>query len=104
MPRPRNQGRATKADRKAARATMKRLFHDIFTTYPIHLILVVIFIIVSVLANVQGTLFTQTLIDSYITPMIKDGSHDFGPLLGAIRRVAAFYILGIFSTYMYNLV
>lgn len=103
MPRPRNQGRATKADRKAARATMKRLFHDIFTTYPIHLILVVIFIIVSVLANVQGTLFTQTLIDSYITPMIKDGSHDFGPLLGAIRRVAAFYILGIFSTYMYNL-
>lgn len=103
MPRPGNQGRATKADRKAARATMKRLFHDIFTTYPIHLILVVIFIIVSVLANVQGTLFTQTLIDSYITPMIKDGSHDFGPLLGAIRRVAAFYILGIFSTYMYNL-
>lgn len=103
MPRPRNQGRATKADRKAARATMKRLFHDIFTTYPIHLILVVIFIIVSVLANVQGTLFTKTLIDSYITPMIKDGSHDFGPLLGAIRRVAAFYILGIFSTYMYNL-
>lgn len=103
MPRPRNQGRATKADRKAARATMKRLFHDIFTTYPIHLILVVIFIIVSVLANVQGTLFTRTLIDSYITPMIKDGSHDFGPLLGAIRRVAAFYILGIFSTYMYNL-
>lgn len=103
MPRPRNQGRATKADRKAARATMKRLFHDIFTTYPLHLILVVIFIIVSVLANVQGTLFTQTLIDSYITPMIKDGSHDFGPLLGAIRRVAAFYILGIFSTYMYNL-
>ncbi|MDY3990345.1 MAG: ABC transporter ATP-binding protein [Lachnospiraceae bacterium] len=82
---------------------MKRLFHDIFTTYPIHLILVVIFIIVSVLANVQGTLFTKTLIDSYITPMIKDGSHDFGPLLGAIRRVAAFYILGIFSTYMYNL-
>ena len=103
MPRPRNQGRATKADRNAARATMKRLFHDIFTTYPIHLILVVIFIIVSVLANVQGTLFTRTLIDSYITPMIKDGSHDFGPLLGAIRRVAAFYILGIFSTYMYNL-
>ena len=103
MPRPRNQGRATKADRKAARATMKRLFHDIFTTYPIHLILVVIFIIVSVLANVQGTIFTRTLIDSYITPMRKDGSHDFGPLLGAIRRVAAFYILGIFSTYMYNL-
>ncbi len=103
MPRPGNQGRATKRDRKAARATMKRLFHDIFTTYPIHLILVVIFIIVSVLANVQGTLFTRTLIDSYITPMIKDGSHDFGPLLGAIRRVAAFYILGIFSTYMYNL-
>lgn len=103
MPRPGNQGRATKTDRKAARTTMKRLFRDIFTTYPIHLILVVILIIVSVLANVQGTLFTKTLIDSYITPMIKDGSHDFGPLLGAIRRVAAFYILGIFSTYMYNL-
>ena len=101
-----NAGRGvkrTKEEKQQAKATMKRLFSDIFKNYPVHLILVVVFIIISVLANVQGTLFTQTLIDSYITPMLKDGSHDFGPLLDAIRRVAAFYIIGILSTYLYNL-
>ena len=78
----------------------KRLMGYVFRGYGIHLVFVVILIIVSVLANVQGTLFTKTLIDSYITPMVKSGSRDFSPLLQAILRVAVFYGIGVLATYI----
>lgn len=103
MPRPRTQKRASLKDIKANSKTMKRLFADLFHTYPVHLIVVVICIVISVLANVQGTLFMQTLVDQFILPMLKDGSHDFGPLAVAIMRVAIFYLIGVASTYTYNL-
>lgn len=54
------------------------------------MIIVFVCILISVLANVQGSLFIQNLIDDYITPMIQSGSRDFGPMLGAILRVAIF--------------
>lgn len=103
MPRPRTQKRASLKDIKANSKTMKRLFADLFHMYPVHLIVVVICIVISVLANVQGTLFMQTLVDQFILPMLKDGSHDFGPLAVAIMRVAIFYLIGVASTYTYNL-
>ena len=59
-------------------------------------------IIVSVLANVQGTLFIQSLIDDYITPLMNTSSPDFTPLLFAIARVAGFYLLGAASTFAYS--
>ncbi len=70
--------------------------------YKIHMIIVFICIIVSVLANVQGTLFIQSLIDDYITPLMNTSSPDFTPLLFAIARVAGFYLLGAASTFAYS--
>ena len=61
-----------------------------------------ILIVISVLANVQGTMFTRTLIDEYIQPLLLSDRPDFAPLLHAIIRVAAFYGIGIVSTYTYN--
>ena len=81
--------------------TLKRLLGIIFKKYKIQMIIVFVLIFVSVIANVQGTLFIQTLIDDYITPMLQSGSHDFGPLLMAIGRVAIFYLVGVASTYAY---
>ncbi len=66
------------------------------------MIIVFICIIVSVLANVQGTLFIQSLIDDYITPLMNTSSPDFTPLLFAIARVAGFYLLGAASTFAYS--
>ena len=43
-----------------------RVMGYVFKNYSIHCIIVVICIIVSVLATVQGTMFTQRLIDNYI--------------------------------------
>ena len=81
-----------------------RLMRYVFRKYKWHYIAVIILIFVSVLANVQGTLFTQTLIDDYIMPMLKVDSPDFGPLGKAILRVAGFYLLGILASYTQNLI
>ena len=81
---------------------LKRLMYYVFRDYGIHCIAVLILIVVSVLANVQGTMFTRTLIDEYIQPLLLSDRPDFAPLLHAIIRVAAFYGIGIVSTYTYN--
>ena len=81
---------------------LKRLMSYVFRDYGIHCIAVLILIVVSVLANVQGTMFTRTLIDEYIQPLLLSDRLDFAPLLHAIIRVAAFYGIGIVSTYTYN--
>lgn len=78
---------------------LKRLLGIIFKRYKIHMLFVLICIIVSVLANVQGTLFIQSLIDDYITPMLSQPTPDFTPLLMAIARVACFYLIGAAATY-----
>ncbi|WP_026524114.1 MULTISPECIES: ABC transporter ATP-binding protein [unclassified Butyrivibrio] len=78
----------------------KRLMSYVFKDYGIHMILVVVCIILTVVASVQGTMFTKTLIDSYITPMIGQENPDFGPLAGAIGRVVIFYALGVIAAFV----
>lgn len=80
----------------------KRLMAYICKSYTPHCILVVICILASVLCNVQGTMFMQTLIDDYITPLLKSADPDFTPLAAAIAKVAVFYAIGAFATYSYN--
>lgn len=82
--------------------TFKRLMKYVMKNYAVHLILVMVLILVSVLANVQGTLFQKTLIDDYITPLLKNGGTDFSPLARAIAKVACFYAIGVIATYTYN--
>ena len=72
-----------------------RLMGLLFRWYGVHMVVVVVCIVTSVLCNVQGTMFTKTLIDSYITPMLEQAEPDYGPLAGAIGRVAFFYGLGV---------
>lgn len=80
----------------------KRLMGYIFKNYTPHDIVVVICIFIGVLASIQGTLFTQTLIDEYITPLLGSENPDFSGLARAIARVACFYAIGALSTYAYN--
>ena len=79
-----------------------RLMGYIYKNYRVHIIVVVIGIVVSVLANVQGTMFMKTLIDQYIMPLLKSEAPDFHPLAMAILRVACFYAIGVACTYTYN--
>lgn len=79
-----------------------RLMGFIFKKYLPACIIVVICIFVSVLANVQGTMFTKNLIDDYIVPLLKTGTPDYGPLLAAMGKVAVFYGIGVISTFAYS--
>ena len=79
-----------------------RLMGFIFKKYLPACIIVVICIFVSVLANVQGTMFTKNVIDDYIVPLLKTGSPDYGPLLAAMGKVAVFYGIGVISTFAYS--
>ena len=81
-------------------ALLKRLMGYVFKYYPAHMVAVVVCILVTVASNIQGTLFTKVLIDSYIQPMLDSGDGNFGPLLGAILRVAIFYGLGVLAAYI----
>lgn len=80
----------------------KRLMGYVAKSYAPHLIIVAVLILVSVLANVQGTMFIQSLIDDYITPMLTTDVQDFHPLAMAILRVACFYAVGVAAAYTYN--
>lgn len=79
---------------------LKRLLGMVFKSYGIQLILVIVCIIVNVVASLQGTLFIQTLIDDYITPLIGQNHPDFGPLFGALGKVACFYLVGVAAVFV----
>ncbi len=77
-----------------------RLLRYVMQYYRLRLLLVVVCIIVSVLASVQGTMFTKSLIDNYITPLLASPEPDFAPLGAAILRVACFYAIGVCAVYL----
>ena len=79
--------------------TLGRIFAEIGRRYKFHCLIVLVCIAVSAVANVRGTLFTQSLIDDYILPMIGSESPDFAPLARALLGVAAVYAVGVFAAW-----
>ena len=51
------------------------------------------------MANVQASLFLQTLVDDYIVPMTQQANPDFAPLLGALLKVGCIYLVGIIAAW-----
>ena len=80
----------------------KRILAYVMKQYKFQVILVLCGILLGVFAQVQGTLFMQTLIDSYILPLLAEKSNDFSGLLHAITRVACFYGVGILAVFIQN--
>ena len=80
----------------------KRILAYVMKQYKFQVILVLCCILLGVFAQVQGTLFMQTLIDSYILPLLAEKSNDFSGLLHAITRVACFYGVGILAFFIQN--
>ena len=80
----------------------KRILAYMMKQYKFQVILVLCCILLGVFAQVQGTLFMQTLIDSYILPLLAEKSNDFSGLLHAITRVACFYGVGTLAVFIQN--
>ena len=70
------QPRGMKPQVKNPGKLFMRLMRYVFRTYKWHYISVIALIFISVLASVQGTLFTQTLIDDYIAPLLLSDTPD----------------------------
>ncbi len=82
--------------------TVKRLLSYVFKGYGFNFLLVLLCIIISAVAGVNGSMFLRALVDDYITPMLKSGSSDFTPLFHALVTLALIYLSGIIATYLYN--
>jgi ATP-binding cassette subfamily B protein len=68
--------------------------------YTVHCIVVLVCIFLTVFSTIQGTMFTRSLIDDYIKPLIGVENPDFAPLAAAIRNVAIFYAIGVAAAYI----
>ena len=79
---------------------LKRIMGEVFRHYLPHCILVLVCIVVSALANVQASLFLQTLMDDYIVPMTQQQNPDFAPLAAALVRVGIIYVIGILAAWL----
>ena len=89
MPGPRGP-RGPKPQIKNPGKLLARLLKTVISRYAVLWVIVLICLLLSVFANTQGTMFIQSLIDDYITPLLANGGSDYGPLLGAMGRVAGF--------------
>jgi len=98
-PRPRGMGGPRPKVENPGRL-LKRIMAEVFQHYLPHCILVLICIVVSALANVQASLFLQTLIDDYIIPMTQQQDPSFAPLAGALMRVGCIYVVGILAAWL----
>ncbi len=78
---------------------LKRVLGEVLRHYTPHCIVVLICIFLSAFANVQASLFLQTLIDDYIAPMLQQQDPDFGPLIGALARIGCIYLVGILAAW-----
>lgn len=81
---------------------MKKIFQLLFSEYKWHLLFVLLGILGSALATVKGTLFLQTLIDDYITPLISSDSPDFAQLIHALLTMSGIYGIGLICSFAYN--
>ncbi len=97
--RPQSTGQKMKGSQLKA---LVRLLKYMFSLYKINCILVIIFILLSTLCMVRGTLYTKELIDGYIIPNIGNIGADTAPLVKIIFSMAAVYLSGVLFTYTYQ--
>lgn len=79
-----------------------RLLRYVLKEYKLACITVVVSILISALAILSISMFMQSLIDSYITPMMKQSTPDYGPLAHRMLGLGLILVLGIICAYAYN--
>ena len=87
---------------KNKKATLLRLFRFVMQHYRFSFVVVFACIIVSSVATLMSTLFTQTLIDDYIVPLTQVATPDYTPLARALLKLGAVLVVGVACSYAYN--
>ncbi|MCD7872775.1 MAG: ABC transporter ATP-binding protein, partial [Clostridiales bacterium] len=81
--------------------TLKRLL-SYMGSYKLTLVFAFVCIIISAGASVASSMFIETLIDNYITPLLAQSSPVFSGLLKVLCFMAAIYLIGTLCTWLYN--
>ncbi len=81
--------------------TIKRLL-SYMKNYKSSLIFVVICIFISAVTGVVSSLFLETLIDDYISPLMVEAVPDFSGLFRIILLMGGIYLIGVLATLFYN--
>ena len=93
----RGDGRKAKNPQK----TLLRLL-SYMKQYTPTLVIVMVCIILTSVAQAQGSRALGPLVDDYILPMVASGSTDFTPLLRYLGKVACILCLGILGSFLFN--
>ena len=93
----RGDGRKAKNPKK----TLLRLL-SYMKRYTPTLVFVMVCIILTSVAQAQGSRALGPLVDDYILPMVASGSTDFTPLLRYLGKVSCILCLGILGSFLFN--
>ncbi|MBQ9636655.1 MAG: ABC transporter ATP-binding protein [Prevotella sp.] len=104
----RNGGPGTRAQAgfqkidKQQRSTLLRLFRLVMKNYKWLVLTVLVCIAVSSVTSLVSTLFTRTLIDDYVAPLVTADNPQYEPLLQALSKLGLVLLLGVVCSYTYN--
>lgn len=90
-----------KSDQISTRDTIKRLL-SYLGYYKFRLAVVVVCIIISSAVIALSSVFIQSLIDDFITPMLASHSTDFSALSQFILKIMVVFACGTVAAYLYN--
>ena len=69
-----------------------------FKNYKFAVTLVMICLVLTALSNVVGMTFLQTIVDDYVTPLLKVDNPDFSGLAGVVLQMAAVFGVGVVAS------
>ncbi|HAN43497.1 MAG TPA: ABC transporter, partial [Sphaerochaeta sp.] len=95
------RGMMMKPDKNTFRS-IGRVMKYVLKDYKIACLIVLVCIIGSALATLSFTLFTRTLIDDYILPLIGKANPDFDPLAQRLLKISMILVVGIICSYSMN--
>ena len=93
----RGDGRLAKDPKKTLLRLLSYMKHHI----PV-LIVVLLCIIATSVAQAMGSKSLGTLVDDYILPMVENGSSDFSPVRAYLVRIAMIFLVGLLGSFFFN--
>jgi len=84
------------------RSTLLRLFNIVMKNYKFSFLGVALCIIVTACTTLASTLFTRTLIDDYIAPLMGQAHPDYGPLAQTLIKLGIVLIFGALCSYLHS--
>ena len=84
------------------KSTLWRLFKFVMKNYKFSFLAVAVCIVITACTTLASTLFTRTLIDDYITPLMGQAHPDYGPLAVTLVKLGIVLIFGALCSYLHS--